>query len=433
MRVFAVLAAVTAAALLPHAPLGMNVPVVASLVGAAVVVSGRRSLDTALFGSMALALACVPALLDAGWIAAVDVTAACLLATVAVGGPRLVALVTPFQALRGAPALVPPVPAGLPAVFRGVVLGTIVVLPFGGLFWSADAAFAELIANAPLPSLSSLPARVVVFAVVLFGALGLALAAKQIFADFALRVPTVSISEWAIPLLLLDVLFVAFVAVQVAVLFGGHDHVLDTAGLTYAEYARQGFWQLIAAAALTLGVVCLAVRVAESARRVHRTLLRTLLGALCVLTLVIVASALHRLHLYEEAFGLTRLRLGAETISWGLGGLLCLVLAAGSVPILRRQVVRTAILGIAVGLLVVSLSNPDGRIAERNIDRWRDTGNLDVSYLQGLSADAVPAMAKLPEPLRSKALAPIRARLAEEEPWTSANYSRHRARNVLRR
>ena len=53
-------------------------------------------------------------------------------------------------------------------------------------------------------------------------------------------------AEWVIPLALLDALFLAFVIVQLAVLFGGHDRVLRTTGLTYAEYARSGFWQLLA-------------------------------------------------------------------------------------------------------------------------------------------------------------------------------------------
>ncbi len=70
--------------------------------------------------------------------------------------------------------------------------------------------------------------------------------------------------EWALPLVLLDALFLAFVAVQIFVLFGGHDHVLRTAGLTYAEYAHQGFWQLVAVAVLTLAVVMTAVHAAAT-------------------------------------------------------------------------------------------------------------------------------------------------------------------------
>jgi len=432
MRVLALLAALTAAATLPHSPLGVDVPLVAILVAATIAVRTSPSLDRVLFGGLALALATVPALLDARWVTIIDVVAACLLAAVAVAGPRVVSLLAPFSALDRLPELMPPVPRGLAPALRGALLSSVLVLPFGGLFWSADAAFAELAGSTPLPSVSSLPGRVVVFTFVLLGALGLALASRRSFRDPSLSSPTFGLSEWAIPLVLLDSLFLAFVVVQVTVLFGGHDQVLQTAGLTYAEYARQGFWQLIVAAVLTLLVVAAAARVARPRHAAERTLLRALVGTLCVLTIVIVASALHRLDLYEDAFGLTRMRLAAETFSWGLGGLFTLLLLAGVFRSLRKELTRVALAGSALGLLAFSLSNPDGRIAQRNVDRWRSTGNLDLSYLQGLSADAVPTLADLPEPLGAEVLAPLEARLARDEPWSSANYSRHRARQLVR-
>ena len=117
-------------------------------------------------------------------------------------------------------------------------------------------------------------------------------------------------------------LFAAFVALQFATLFGGTEHVLDTTGLTYAEYARSGFAQLLAVAALTFAVLAAARRWA----RPHRLLL----AALCVLTLVVLASALKRLGLYEETYGFTRLRLAAHAALLYLGALFCLVLVTRS-------------------------------------------------------------------------------------------------------
>lgn len=431
MRTLALTAAVIAAAALPYAPLGIGVPVVALLVAATVGVAVRRSLDTLLFGTLALGLALMPVLLDAGWVMAIDLAGACVLATVAVAGPRVWALAAPVRALDALPELVPSPPSGSVAPLRGLALGVVLVLPFGGLFWSADAAFAELAGGLPTPPLSTLPGRVAVFALVLAGALGLALAAKRVLAEPALpAAPTLGLAEWAIPLVLLDLLFLAFVSVQVTVLFGGHGHVLETAGLTYAEYAREGFWQLLAASVLTLAVVGAATRVAGVAPSSAR-LLRLLLGTLCLLTLVVVASALHRLQLYEEAFGLTRLRLVAETFALALGALFVLVLAAGATRAVRGEIARIVLAGGALGLIAFSVSNPDGRVAERNVDRWSRTGDLDIAYVQGLSADAVPALAGLPEPLRSEVLAPHRARLDRDEPFTSANLARHRARDLL--
>src|SRR5918999_478457 len=82
-------------------------------------------------------------------------------------------------AALAAAALIPPAPAGTAPAFRGALLGGLLVLPFGALFWSADAVFAELGGRIPAPSFESLVQRLVLFALVLFGALGLALAARE--------------------------------------------------------------------------------------------------------------------------------------------------------------------------------------------------------------------------------------------------------------
>src|SRR6185295_1110897 len=69
----------------------------------------------------------------------------------------------------------------------------------------------------------------------------------------------VRMAEWVVPIAVLDALFLSFVTIQLTVLFGGHRHVLDTAGLTYAEYARNGFGQLVVVTLLTLSVVAATV------------------------------------------------------------------------------------------------------------------------------------------------------------------------------
>ena len=432
MRAAAVAAALAAAVLLPGEPLGIAVVLVAVLAAGAVAAVGRPTIDALIFGSAALALAAVPALRDAVWVVAIDLAAAWLLASVAVTGPGLAAAVAPLARLHEARALAPPMPRGVAPGLRGAALGGLLALPFGVLFWSADAAFAELVDRVPLPSLEGLPGRLVAFVLVLLAALGLALAARRPLRARPRRPPRpLGVWEWAIPLAVLDALFLVFVVVQLTVLFGGRDHVLRTAGLTYAEYARQGFWQLLAAGALTLAVVAAAVLLAHMRDRRDALLLRVLLGVLCALAIVVVFSALHRLRLYEDAFGLTRSRLAAEAFALWLGALFGLLIVAGIATRVLRQLPRVVVAGTAAGLIAFTLANPDGLIAGRNVERWQHTGRLDVAYLQTLSADAAPALAALPSALRDEALAPLAARLAEDEPWSSANLSRHRARAQL--
>jgi hypothetical protein len=214
--------------------------------------------------------------------------------------------------------------------------------------------------------------------------------------------------EWAPALGALVALFAAFVALQLATLFGGRRHVLETAGLTYAEYARSGFAQLLAVAALTLAVVAAARRWARDDGR----LLKALLTALCVLTLVVLASAIKRLHLYEETFGFTRLRLAADAALLYLGALFALILAVRGARLPRAVVATTA-----GAVLIFALSDPERRIAAHNVERFERTGKLDAAYLRSLGPDAAPA---LPACLRAT---------AEADGLAGFNLARAAARN----
>ena len=156
-----------------------------------------------------------------------------------------------------------------------------------------------------------------------------------------------------------------------------------------------------------------------------------LLGALCILSLVVVASALHRMHLYEDEYGFTRLRLFVQAVELAVGAGFLLVIAAGLVRD-ARWLPRAAVGVVTVTLLAVAGLNPDAWVAQRNVDRYQQTGKVDVAYLRLLSADAVPALLELPPALRACALARVRAQLLlHDDPWYDENAGRHRARALL--
>ena len=402
------------------------------LVLVALAAAARLDATRGTFAVLALAFACMPAVRDAGWILTLDLLAAWLLASAAAGGATIAAIPAPLVRLRAAPALVPPVPARWAPATRGAFLGAVLLLVFGALFVSADNAFAQLLDGVPRPAPDMLPARLLLFALVLCASLGLGLAAARPPRE---RGPSVrrrlTPLEWGIALGLLNGLFLAFVAVQLTVLFGGNDHVLRTAGLTYAEYARRGFWQLLAAAGLTLAVIALAAAFAEMPRRRDRNLLRVLLSGLCLLTGVILLSCLRRLELYEDTFGSTRLRLAVEATALWFAGLFGLLLLAGALRAVRERLGSIVLAGTAVALLAFSIANPDGIVAERNVAHERETGRFDAFYASGLSADAVPALAELPPEERDPVLARFAATLADDDPWSSFNLAREDARALL--
>lgn len=153
------------------------------------------------------------------------------------------------------------------------------------------------------------------------------------------------------------------------------------------------------APALTLAVVAVAARRAPRTTERDRLISRVALAILCFATLGVVASALRRMDLYVEAFGLTRLRLFVDVVEMVLAVVLVLVLVAGvrwRAGWLPRAVVQV----VAVAMLGLAMINPDAQIVRHNATAELDSA-LDLSYLRGLSADAVPAMDELTEPLRT--------------------------------
>ncbi|MEV4494981.1 DUF4153 domain-containing protein [Micromonospora arborensis] len=393
-----------------------------------------------------VALVAVGTVRTAGWLFALCLVAAAVTGTLAVTGGRsplgmlVAATLPPAATVRALPWAVRGLrdtrPAGsgigLGRILTSVALSAGLLLLFGLLFSSADAVFADLVTGL-LPDIS--PAGVLGWLVRLLLIGGGLLGAAYLVSrppDLDLR-PGPSRPahrlEWTLPLVLLDALFAAFVLVQLTVLFGGSGHVLRTAGLTYAQYARSGFWQLLAVTALTLLVIAVAARRAPKATRGDRLLVRALLGTLAALSLVVVASALYRMQVYTDAYGATRLRLFVTTVELWLG--LLFILVGVAVVRLRAAWLPRLVVGTAVlALLGLALVNPDRLIADRNVDRYLQTGRLDISYLSGLSADAVPALARLPEPMRVCALGQIAAELPHDGLWAT-NVGRERARRKL--
>ncbi|MGX1810150.1 DUF4153 domain-containing protein [Nocardia sp. NPDC055321] len=234
--------------------------------------------------------------------------------------------------------------------------------------------------------------------------------------------------EWGLPIGALTLLFALFLVSRLAAMFGGDSYVMSNGGLTYAEYARSGFWQLSIVSLLTLAVIAVVQRTAAQESAADRLWLRLAVGAVSVLTLVIVASALHRMWVYQEAYGFTIMRLLVEVFELWIG-LVYLMVLASLVKLRRQWVPRAAIGAAAATLLALAVVNPELLVAERNVDRALEHGKrLDDYYLADLSPDILPALAPLPAADRAKIERAVLADL-EDDSWQGWNLSRSSARN----
>ncbi len=337
-------------------------------------------------------------------------------------------------------------------ILRGLLIAMPLVIFFVILFAAADAVFARIagdLFNWRI-DLGSLPARAVVAVLGAWLAAGLfvfvvAGDGRDLAAPSeAMRAPMrLGSGEATTVLVVLDLLFAGFVAVQGAYLFGGQD-TLAASGLTYAGYARRGFFELLAAA-FVVGVLILALEAMVSRRT--RTYLFAAMG-LVTLTAVVLASALLRLRLYQEAYGWTELRFYVlAAIAWlAIGCLLAIVTLATdrSRWLIHGMLALSILFGLAFNLI-----GPVSLVAQQNLARaihpelvaaGGETG-LDLAYLASLSDDVVPrlvdALPALPKDLRRQAQEVLDARAAQlvedrhSTAWQSWNLSREWARSRL--
>ncbi|MBI5876111.1 MAG: DUF4173 domain-containing protein [Chloroflexi bacterium] len=283
-------------------------------------------------------------------------------------------------------------------VLVGLLLALPLVIVFGALFASADAIFAQTVRDiVRLDSLPDLFWQAVWIGFVMWicgGALVMALnRAHQAKPSPDLEKPlaaplTLGVIEGGTVLAAVNALFVVFVGIQFTYLFGGNANI-HVDGFTYAEYARRGFFELVAVAILTMGLLLgldwLTKRASPAAARAFKALCLLLIA----LVLIVLVSATLRMSLYESAYGYTSLRLYTHWFMLWMGAVF--VLKVVEIVADRRQVFAFGgFISLIVSLMGFNLLNPDATIAQLNVQRYFETGKLDTAYAAGMSADAAP-------------------------------------------
>jgi hypothetical protein len=193
----------------------------------------------------------------------------------------------------------------------------------------------------------------------------------------------------------LILLFAVFVAVQIGWLFGGEALVLRTTGLSYAEYARRGFFELTGVAVLLLPVLLGAQALIPASDVRTLRLYRRLAVPLLVLLGAIMFSAGARMSLYIRYYGISTDRLYATAFMiW-----LAIVFVWLALTVLRSRP-RTFATGLVVSgflvLFTLNALNPDALVARANLARGdgtrTGTAGADLRYVASLGGDAVPVV-----------------------------------------
>lgn len=177
---------------------------------------------------------------------------------------------------------------------------------------------------------------------------------------------------------LLSISYLLFSVIQILYLFLGQ--LTLPAGYTYAQYAREGFFQLLAVSIINLGIVLICLHLFRESR-----ILKAILLILSGCTFIMILSSALRMILYIDTYALTFLRL---FVLWSLA-VIFLLMAGVTVFIFYKRfpLFRYGVAVVTVCYLALSFSHPDYYIARYNL-----TNGADYQYLSRLSADAAPVI-----------------------------------------
>ena len=183
----------------------------------------------------------------------------------------------------------------------------------------------------------------------------------------------------------LAVMYLIFCGIQIVYLFAGHMRPLP--GMTYASYARSGFFQLLFVSIVNFVMVLVIHKYFD-----HRKVLDLMLLVICACTFVMIASSAYRMILYIDTYHLTFLRV---LVLAALAALTFLTI--GAVCSLFRTnfpLFRYSMIVVSVVYLTFSFSHVDYFIASYNLAQIEGDGsNVDWWYLGSMSMDAAPAIA----------------------------------------
>lgn len=223
--------------------------------------------------------------------------------------------------------------------------------------------------------------------------------------------PIIAVSATAV----IALIYLYFCAIQVIYLFAGYGTLPE--GYTYAQYARQGFFQLLFICLMNLVLVLIGLGLFRESRA-----LKGILLVISLCTFVMIASSACRMLLYIGAYQLTFLRI---FVLWAL--LVIALLMAGIVGKILKDTFPLFRYGLAVitcCYLVLSFGQPDYWIARYNISAYvkqeKQSGEnadreyaVDTWYLRNLSADAASVI------MTEGSIERYRAYEAEREKWVN--------------
>ncbi|WEG11044.1 DUF4173 domain-containing protein [Pullulanibacillus sp. KACC 23026] len=288
------------------------------------------------------------------------------------------------------------------AVVKQVILGLVIAVPLLGiilvLLSSADLAFSRLLTSVPkwllgfqLQEFIGRGIIILLYTLGFFGVMQVAFYKKGLVRKAQPDSETVSWSGImaSTVLILLNLVYLLFTIVQFKYFFG---QSLQS-DMTYAEYARHGFGELMVVTLINLSILIAVVTfVKEASRGLQRTI-QMILSCLVIFSGIMLVSSWMRLSMYEEAYGFTTIRILVHCFMVFLAVIFAYTLI--KIWIRRLPLIHFYLIAALVFYVLINIMPLDRLIVDHNIQRYQATNKIDIDYLNQLSYTGVEGLIQL--------------------------------------
>jgi hypothetical protein len=328
-------------------------------------------------------------------------------------------------------------------VIKNVILGLILSIPILAivlaLLMSADTKFKQLVEGFPdwFHLLSGeMITRVViilVITVVIFGILQVLLLKQKKIIDnetkeYPLQIDRIVALTF---LIVLNLVYLLFTFVQFKYFFGG----TLQGDFTFAQYARKGFFELLFVSVINLSVLTVVLAFVKQETIILKHIIQIILSMLVLLSAVILCSAFLRLAIYEDAYGFTFTRILAHSFMI----LLALIFAYTFVQIWinKLSLSHFLLISVLVYYAVINTVDMDQIVVSKNIDRFKESGKIDIQYMNSLSYTGISGLIYLykKDPNFPDLAATLKQRRVqynlEETSWQSFNLKKQQVKQEL--
>jgi len=189
--------------------------------------------------------------------------------------------------------------------------------------------------------------------------------------------------------------YVLYLFSQLAYFFSAFRGFLPDGEITYAQYARKGFFEMCAIAMINLGIVFLAMMIAKKENGKAAPGVRAVATFIAVFTLIIIATAISKMVLYIGAYGMTVLRLTTSAFMVFLS--IVFVSVVLRIYVVKVNIVKTALIAAGCIVLILGTVNVNRVCAAYNYESYRNgrLPSIDLEALYGLGDEGIPYIVEL--------------------------------------